>query len=62
MTQEQRTDGQLESPLSQGRSSFPTPPVHTDLAAASAFAATDEQRAAAVFEIGFGEHERFLSA
>jgi hypothetical protein len=60
MTQEQRTDGQLESPLSQGRSSFPTPPVHTDLAAASAFAATDEPRRC--FEIGFGEHERFLNA
>jgi hypothetical protein len=62
MTQEQRTDGQLESPLSQGCSSFPTPRVHTDLGAASASAATDEQRAAAVFEIGFGERGRFLNA
>jgi hypothetical protein len=40
MTQEQRTDGQLESPLSQGRSSFPTHP---------SMPTSDEQRAAGVF-------------
>jgi hypothetical protein len=59
---EQRTDGQLESPLQPRLQFLLSPRVHTHLAAASAFAATDEQRAAAVVEIGFGERERFLNA
>ncbi|MGH2741750.1 MAG: hypothetical protein ACRDN8_04530 [Thermoleophilaceae bacterium] len=59
---EQRTDGQLESPLEPQLQFFPAPRVHTDVAAASALAATDKQRAAAVIQIGFGERERFLDA
>jgi hypothetical protein len=34
--------------------------VHADLTASSALAVADEQRAAAVIEIGFGEAEGFL--
>jgi hypothetical protein len=34
--------------------------VHADLAAPAALAASDEQGAAAVIEVGFGEAERFL--
>jgi hypothetical protein len=41
---------------------FPSPCVHPDLAAAPALAVSDEQRAAAVIEIAFGERERFLDA
>jgi hypothetical protein len=41
---------------------FPAPRVHADFAATSALAAPDEQRAAAVIEIRFGKHERFLDA
>ena len=42
---------------------WPTGPcIHADLAASSAFAASNEQRAAAVIEIGFGEAEGFLDA
>lgn len=38
----------------------PAPRVHTDLAATSALAATHEQRAAPIIEIGLGEGQRFL--
>jgi hypothetical protein len=41
---------------------LPGPCVHADLAASSALAASDEQRAAAVIEIGFCEAEGFLDA
>jgi hypothetical protein len=46
---------------SHGRSSS-SPFVHADLAASSALAVADEQRAAAVVEIGFGEAKGFLDA
>jgi hypothetical protein len=41
---------------------LPSPCVHADLAASSAFATSDEQSAAAAIEIGFGEAEGFLDA
>ena len=59
---EQRTDGHTEAPADPGLQFFPTPRVHADLAAAAAFAVTDEQRAAAVIQIDLGERERFLNA
>src|SRR4051795_485803 len=40
----------------------PAPRVHADRAATAALAATHEQRAAPVIEIGFGQRERFLYA
>src|SRR4051794_31404842 len=40
----------------------PAPRVHADFAAASAFAATHEQRAAPVIKVGFSEGQRFLDA
>jgi len=59
---EERPDRQLDSPLKPRLQLLPAPCVHTDLAAASALAATDEQRAAAVIQISFGKRERFLDA
>jgi hypothetical protein len=41
---------------------FPAPCLHADLAAASALAAPDQERAAAVIEVAFGESERFLDS
>jgi hypothetical protein len=57
---EQRTDRKLDSQLEPRAKLFPGPFVHADLAPSSALAAADEQRAAAVIEIGFGEAEGFL--
>jgi hypothetical protein len=39
---------------------IPAPVVHADLAAASAFAASDEQGPAAVIKVRLGEAEGFL--
>jgi hypothetical protein len=38
------------------------PCVHADLAPAPALATTDEEGAAALIEIAFGQRERFLDA
>ena len=59
---EERPDGQLESELEPGLEFVPSPRVHSDLAPAPALAAPDQQRAAAVIEIGFDECERLLDA
>jgi hypothetical protein len=59
---EERTAGQLHSQLEPGLQLFPAPRVPSDFAAASALAATDKQRAAAVIQISFGERQRFLDA
>jgi hypothetical protein len=57
---EQRTDRKLDPQLKPRVEFIPAPLVHADLAASSAFAAADEQGAAAVIEVGLGEAERFL--
>jgi hypothetical protein len=62
MTQESGPTGSMNSQLEPRLQFFPAPRVHTDLAAASALAATDSQRAAVVIQIRFGERERFLNA
>ena len=63
MTQNSGADGKLEArSSSQGCSSSQAHVVHADLAAASALAAADEQRAAALIEIGLGERERLVDA
>jgi hypothetical protein len=59
---EQRADGKLNAELEPGLEFLPAPVVHADFAAASALAAADEQRAAALIEIGLGERERFVDA
>jgi hypothetical protein len=59
---EQRTDRKLDSQLEPRPKLLPPPFVHADLAAPSALAVADEQCAAAVIEIGFGEAEGFLDA
>jgi hypothetical protein len=38
----------------------PAPGVHADFTAASALAATDQHRAAALIEIGLGQRERLV--
>ena len=57
---EQRTDRKLNPALEPRMEFIPAPVVHADLAAASALAASDEQGAAAVIEVGLGEAEGFL--
>jgi len=57
---EQRTDRKLDPQLEPGTKLLPGPCIHADLAAPAALAVADEQRAAAVIEIGFGEAEGFL--
>jgi hypothetical protein len=52
----------LDSQLEPGLQLFPAPGVHSDFAAASALAAMDKQRAAAVTQISFGARRRFLDA
>jgi hypothetical protein len=59
---EQRPDRKIDPQLEPRAQFLPRPRIHADLAAASALAAADEQRAAAVIEIGFGEAERLLDA
>jgi hypothetical protein len=59
---EQRTDRKLDPQLEPRAKLLPGPCIHADLAAPSALAVADEQRAAAVIEIGFGEAEGFLDA
>jgi hypothetical protein len=59
---EQRSDGEVESELEPGREFLPAPIVHADFAASSALAASDEQSAASLIEVGLGERERFLDA
>jgi hypothetical protein len=59
---EQRADLKLDSQLEPRAKLLPGPFVHPDLAPSSALGAADEQRAAAVIEIGFGEAESFLDA
>jgi hypothetical protein len=51
---EQRSHGKLDSHLEPRLDLLPAPRVDADLAAASALAASNEQRAAAVIEVGFG--------
>jgi hypothetical protein len=62
ITQKSGPTGSWTRSSSQGRSSSQPHPSIIDLAAASALAATDEQGAAAVIEIGLGQRERFLDA
>jgi hypothetical protein len=59
---EQRADGELQPELAPGLKFLPAPVVHAGLAAASALASADEQRAASLVEIGLGERERFLDS
>src|SRR5215210_1349258 len=59
---EQRTDRQLASQFEPRVELFPAPCVHADLAAASALAAPNQEGAAALIEVAFGERERFLNA
>jgi hypothetical protein len=59
---EQWTDRELGPQLEPGLQFFPSRCVHADLAAAPALSATNQQRAATVIEIAFGESERFLDA
>jgi hypothetical protein len=59
---EQRPDGKVESELEPWLEFFPAPGVHADFSASSALAVSDEQRAAGMVEIGFGEGEGFLDA
>ena len=54
--------GWLESQLEPRLRLVAAPCVDADFAARSTRAAPDEQRAAAVIEIRFGTHERFLDA
>ena len=62
MTQNSGPIGSWRRSSSQGLEFLPAPVVHADFAAASALAAADEQRAAALIEVGLGERERFLNA
>ena len=57
---EQRADGKLDSYLEPWLELVPAPHVHADLAATPAVAATHEQRAAPVIEIGFCQRQCFL--
>ena len=41
---------------------LPAPRVGADLAASSAFAVADQERAAALIEVGLAERERFVDA
>jgi hypothetical protein len=59
---QQRTDRELTPRLKPGQELFPAPGVHTDFAAAPALAAANQQRAATVIEIAFGERKGFLDA
>jgi hypothetical protein len=57
---EQRADWKSDTSFEPRLELVPAPRVHAHLAAASALAATHEQRAASVIEIGFSEGQRFL--
>lgn len=59
---EQRPHGQLDAQLEPRLELLPTPRVHADLAAASALAASNEQRATAGIEVGLGELERLMDS
>jgi hypothetical protein len=59
---EQRPHGQLDPQLEPRLELLSTPRVHADLAAASALAASNEQRAAAGIEVGLGERERLTDS
>jgi len=59
---EQWPDGKLEACPEPRLQLFPAPCVHADFAAPSAFAVADQQRSAALVEIGFAERKRFLDA
>src|SRR5215218_11076614 len=59
---EQRPNGHLQAQLEPRLQLFPSPCVHTDLAAPAALATADQQGATAVIEIGLSEGERFLDA
>ena len=59
---EQRPDGKLDADFEPGLEFLPAPVVHADFASASALAASDQQRAASLIEIGLGEVECFLDA
>ena len=48
--------------LKPGLKLLEAPRVHADLATSSALAVPDQQRAAALIEIGLAERERFLDA
>ena len=57
---EEWSDGKVDARLEPGLELSPAPGVHADFAAASALAATDQHRAAALIEIGLGERERLV--
>jgi hypothetical protein len=58
----QRPDWKLESQLEPRVQFLPAPCVHADLATPAALAASDEQRAASLVEIGLGKGKPFLDA
>jgi hypothetical protein len=60
--QSKGTGRQLAPRLEPGLELFPSRCVHADLAAASALAAPDRERAATLIEIAFGQSERLLYA
>jgi hypothetical protein len=62
MTQNSGPMGSSRRRWSQGLKFLPAPVVHADLAPAPALAAADQQRAAALVEIGLGKRERFLDS
>jgi hypothetical protein len=62
MTHNSGPTGSWSRRSSQGCSSSQAPGVHADLAASASFAAADEQRAAALIEIGLCEGQRFVDA
>src|SRR5918992_6194688 len=59
---EQRPDWEFDADVQPWLDLLPAPVVHADLAAAAAFATTDEKRAAAWVEIGLADSERLVDA
>src|SRR5215217_2418456 len=59
---QQRTDRQLTPHVEPEQELFPAPGVHADFAATPALAAPNQQRAATVIKIAFGERKGFLDA
>jgi hypothetical protein len=58
----QRTDRQRDANVKPLLELLPGPAVHSNLTAAAALAAADEDRAAAGVEVSLGERERFVAS
>jgi hypothetical protein len=59
---EHRADRQRAAQIQPGLELFEAPRVHADLAAPPALAASDQERAATLIQIGFSQGERLLDA